>query len=107
MAGPEYVATTSAILVRGAEMGKMEINAPGDDLREFFDLSLNLWCVAGTDGYFKRLNKAWETTLGFTTEELLARPYLDFVHPDDRNATVVEASEVVGGRTTLTFENRY
>src|SRR5215471_7625207 len=85
-----------------------ESKAPNsDDLREFFDLSLSLWCVAGTDGYFKRLNRAWESTLGYTTEELLARPYLDFVHPDDRNATAAEASAVVGGRTTLTFENRY
>ena len=85
-----------------------ESKAPNsDDLREFFDLSLSLWCVAGTDGYFKRLNRAWEATLGYTAEELLACPYLDFVHPDDRNATAAEASAVVGGRTTLTFENRY
>ena len=55
----------------------------GEDLQEFFDLSLNLWCVAGTDGYFKRVNPAWEATFGYTTEELLSRPYLDFVHPDD------------------------
>jgi PAS domain S-box-containing protein len=78
-----------------------------EDLREFFDLSLSLWCIAGTDGYFKRVNPAWESTLGYTTEELLARPYLEFVHPDDRTATAAEASAVVGGRTTLTFENRY
>lgn len=89
-------------------MGNTENKAPsGKDLREFFDLSLNLWCVAGTDGYFKRLNPAWEATLGYTIDELLARPYLEFVHPDDRNATVAEATAVVGGRTTLTFENRY
>ncbi|HXT24755.1 MAG TPA: response regulator [Candidatus Eisenbacteria bacterium] len=89
-------------------MRKTDSKAPEDkDLREFFALSLNLWCVAGTNGYFKRVNPAWETTLGYTTEELLARPYLDFVHPDDRNATISEASAVIGGRTTLTFENRY
>jgi PAS domain S-box-containing protein len=89
-------------------MRKTSNGAPNkEDLREFFDLSLNLWCVAGTDGYFKRLNPAWEATLGYTTEELLARPYLEFVHPEDRNATLAEASAVVGGRTTLTFENRY
>ncbi len=77
------------------------------DLREFFDLSLSLWCIAGTDGYFKRVNPAWESTFGYTTEELLARPYLEFVHPDDRDATAAEATAIVGGRTTLTFENRY
>jgi PAS domain S-box-containing protein len=46
------------------------------DLREFVDLSLNLLCIAGTDGYFKHVNPAWETTFGYTREELLSRPYL-------------------------------
>src|SRR6516164_2138141 len=78
-----------------------------DDLREFFELSLNLWCIAGTDGYFKHLNPAWETTFGYTREELLARPYSEFVHPDDREATIAEAAHVAMGRSTLSFENRY
>jgi PAS domain S-box-containing protein len=78
-----------------------------DDLREFFELSLNLWCIAGTDGYFKHVNPAWETTLGFSREELLSRPYLEFVHPDDREATIAEAAHVALGRSTLCFENRY
>jgi len=76
-------------------------------LREFADLSLNLLCIAGTDGYFKYLNPAWETTFGYNREELLSRPYLDFVHPDDRQATVSEAAHVASGRSTLSFENRY
>lgn len=78
-----------------------------DDLREFIDLSLNLLCIAGTDGYFKHLNPAWEITLGYTREELLSRPYLEFVHPDDREATTTEATSVASGRSTLSFENRY
>jgi two-component system sensor histidine kinase/response regulator len=78
-----------------------------DDLREFFELSVNLWCIAGLDGYFKHLNPAWETTFGFSRAELLARPYLEFVHPDDREATIAEAAHVALGRTTLSFENRY
>src|SRR6516165_5820846 len=78
-----------------------------DDLREFFELSLSLWCIAGTDGYFKHLNPAWETTLGYSREELLSRPYLEFVHPDDREATIAEAAHVALGRSTLSFENRY
>lgn len=77
------------------------------DLREFADLSLNLLCIAGIDGYFKYLNPAWETTFGYSREELLSRPYLDFVHPEDRQATVSEAAHVVSGRSTLSFENRY
>ncbi len=78
-----------------------------EDLREFFELSLNLWCIAGTDGYFKHLNPAWETTFGYTREELLSRPYLEFVHPDDRQATSTEAARVAGGSHVLSFENRY
>ena len=77
------------------------------DLREFADLSLNLFCIAGTDGYFKYLNPAWESTLGYSREELLSRPYLEFVHPNDRNATSSEAAHIASGHVTLSFENRY
>ncbi|MBV9623002.1 MAG: response regulator [Acidobacteria bacterium] len=77
------------------------------DLREFIDLSLNLLCIAGTDGYFKYLNPAWESTLGYTREELLSRPYLEFVHPDDRQATATEATQIASGESTVSFENRY
>ena len=83
-------------------------NQPSElDVREFADLSLNLLCIAGTDGYFKYLNPAWETALGYTREELFSRPYIEFVHPDDRSSTVSEAAHVASGRSTLSFENRY
>jgi two-component system, sensor histidine kinase and response regulator len=83
-------------------------NPPSEDaLREFIDLSLNLLCIAGIDGYFKHVNPAWETTFGYTREELLSRPYLDLVHPDDREATTAEAAKIASGRSTLSFENRY
>jgi PAS domain S-box-containing protein len=64
-------------------------------------------CVAGYDGYFKRLNPAWSQTLGYSDTELLARPYLDFVHPDDRPATVAEAEKLAQGSSTIHFRNRY
>jgi PAS domain S-box-containing protein len=78
-----------------------------DELAHLFELSLDLLCVAGFDGYFKRVNPAWQTTLGYTEAELLSRPYLDFVHPDDRQATVAEADKLAGGRPVMHFENRY
>jgi len=78
-----------------------------DDLREFIDLSLNFLCIAGTDGYFKYVNPAWEKTFGYSREELLSRPYLEFVHPEDRKATTAEAASLASGRSTLSFENRY
>ena len=92
----------------GAHIGQfMERKRAEEELERFFALSLDLLCLAGFDGYFKRLNPAWERVLGYTTEELLARPYLDFVHPDDRNPTTAEANKARDGSTVLTFENRY
>jgi PAS domain S-box-containing protein len=73
----------------------------------FFTLSLDLFCIAGFDGYFKTLNQAWEKTLGYTSEELLAAPYLDFVHPDDRPKTNNEAEKNSQGINVISFANRY
>ena len=84
-----------------------ELRQAHEPLDRFFTLSLDLFCVAGFDGYFKRLNPAWPETLGWTEEELLARPFLDFVHPDDLEATKREAAKLAQGATTASFENRY
>jgi PAS domain S-box-containing protein len=73
----------------------------------FFALASAMFCVAGADGYFKLLNPAWQRTLAWTPEELMARPYRDFVHPDDVPSTQVEHSEVADGGASVNFENRY
>ncbi len=76
-------------------------------LDRFFTESLDMLCVADTKGYFKRLNPAWERTLGFTVDELCRHPFLDFVHPDDRDVTVAEMKRLSEGTNTISFENRY
>ena len=78
-----------------------------DELDRFFSLSLEMMCVAGFDGYFKRVNPAWQKVLGYTEQELLSRPYVEFVHPDDRDATAREAGKVSEGQNVIYFENRY
>ncbi|MGX7704438.1 PAS domain-containing protein [Methylobacterium sp. Gmos1] len=69
--------------------------------------STDLFCVATLDGHFASLNPAWTALLGWSEAELLARPFLDFVHPDDRPATLAAAAGLVRGETLPTFENRY
>jgi len=78
-----------------------------EELDKFFKLSPDLLCIAGTDGFFKRLNPAWQTKLGYTLEELTASPFLDFTHPDDRKATTQEVEKLSIGLNTISFENRY
>ena len=78
------------------------------ELTRFFTLSLDMLCIAGFDGYFKRLNPAWEKTFGYTTEELSAQPYLEFIHPDDREVMEAEVWKLlIGATTTISFENRF
>lgn len=75
--------------------------------RRFFDLSLDMLCVLDLNGYFKLLNAAWESTLGFTREELMSRRFIEFVHPDDRERTLTQNRDVRGGGQARLFENRY
>ncbi len=72
----------------------------------FFTLSPDLMCVAGLDGYFKQVNPAFEKTLLYTTEELLSRPFLDFVHPEDKAATQAELKKLATNASSIQFENR-
>ena len=84
----------------------MRDDSPDLDAR-FFDLSIDMLAIARFTGYFKRLNPAWEKTLGFSREELLSKPMFDFVHPDDRARTLEQNRKVRAGGQALSFENRY
>jgi PAS domain S-box-containing protein len=72
-----------------------------------FTLSRDLICIAGFDGYFKRVNPIWEPTLGYTVAELTARPFFDFIHPDDHENCRHELRGLGEGRETIGFETRF
>ncbi len=77
------------------------------DLDSFFNLSLDMLCIAGMDGYFKHANPAFSHTLGWTTEQLLQAPFLEFIHPEDVQRTTDEVEHLSQGRPTISFRNRY
>lgn len=72
-----------------------------------FEISEDLICIAGFDGYFKQVNPAWTRLLGWSNEELLSKPSIEFVHPDDRERTLNGRSRVTTGQALKHFENRY
>lgn len=84
-----------------------ELNAVRRELDQFFSLSLDMLCIAGTDGRFHRVNPAWHQTLGWTPAELTAVPYGEFIHPDDLRATQAQAAGLAIGGNAVAFENRY
>jgi PAS domain S-box-containing protein len=74
---------------------------------EFFEMSLDLLCISGFDGYFRRVNPSWTRTLGWTAEELLARPSIELVHPDDQRATLLARDGLKANQPLIGLANRY
>lgn len=76
-------------------------------LEIFFDISPDLFCIAGYDGYFKRINPAVSALLGYSLEELFSSPINDFVHPEDKDITAEARKKLTKSHPLLNFENRY
>lgn len=99
----EMLATIGIQIGQFAERKRAE-----GELTTLFRLSRDMLCIASFEGHLVRVNPAWEATLGFSAQELASRPYLDFVHPEDREATRAEAIKVATGKAAAVyFENRY
>ncbi len=78
-----------------------------EELDRFFSVALDLLCIADTDGYFHRLNRQWEDTLGYSLDELEGSRFLDFVHPDDIRRTLDTLTALSQNRVVNDFVNRY
>ena len=91
----------------GFHAARREAEAAREEMAMFFRASLDMLGVAGMDGYFKRINPAFSETLGYSDEEILSRPFLDFVHPDDVGKTVEAVEKLSGGESVIRFQNRY
>lgn len=104
-----YFNRAMVFLFIGALVGRFadQLRSLEAESARFFDLSRDMICIAGFDGYFKRVNPAFERTLGYSHRELLARPFIDLVHPDDRETTGEEAGQLAEGGGTVQFQNRY
>ncbi len=97
-------------LVVGGLVGRLseQRGRSAEEADRWFEMSNDMLAIASLDGYFKRLNSSWEDCLGYTRSELMARPYVEFVHPDDVQSTLEAARALGAGPSELTnFENRY
>ncbi len=86
---------------------RSDINISSYHLENFFELSADLFCIAGYDGYFKKINSAVSKVLGYSDEELMFRKISSFIHPDDQDKTAQHRKELLNGSPLYHFENRY
>lgn len=100
-----YVIGTCGVSLETTKAKLLEAQAVRSS--RYFDLRRDLVCTAGLDGHFKDLNDAWTQTLGWSAEELRARPFVEFVHADDRPQTEVIAAGLATGASAGQFVNRY
>src|SRR6056297_1149547 len=95
------------LLMYGTHQDITQTKETSEQLERFFSLNLDLLCIADTQGYFIKLNKAWESILGYPVKELINRKYLDFVHPEDIEKTAEAMKKLSDQKSVINFVNRY
>jgi PAS domain S-box-containing protein len=78
-----------------------------EEVRLFFNTTLDMLCIAGFDGYFKQISPTWSQMLGWTSEELRGKPFIQFIHKEDRKKTIRAAKLLMQGKDVIGFENRF
>ncbi|MEM6726302.1 MAG: PAS domain S-box protein, partial [Bacteroidota bacterium] len=73
----------------------------------FFQVASYMFCIASEDGYFLEVNDAFTEVLGYSKNELISKPFVDFIHPDDISSTKEELGRLVSGGKSINFRNRY
>lgn len=107
---PASSADHSPSAARPGSAAEPALGAPAgreDELGRLFANSLDLLCVAGLDGWFRRVNPSWTRVLGWSEAELLSRPVADFMHPEDRERTLAARARLAQGEPVVGLENRY
>jgi PAS domain S-box-containing protein len=93
--------------ITNQKLAEERLQKVAEENYRLFNNAVNLTAIAGFDGYFKRVNQSWSKLLGWSEEEILARPFIDFVHPDDVDSTKNASRHISRGNNLETFENRY
>jgi PAS domain S-box-containing protein len=99
--------TNSKQVEAGLEKVQKELKKSLVVLERFFSLSAYLVCIASSEGTFKKVSPAFTETLGFSEKELIAQPFVNFVHPDDKKATLDKVENLARGISVIKFQNRY
>jgi len=85
----------------------LALSAKTQELELYFNNTLDMLCIADTDGYFRRLNPEWEAVLGYPASEMEGKRFIDFVHPEDKAATLEATQKLAGQSRVVNFVNRF
>ena len=104
-----HLSRALGLLLIGGLLGKVfaQRRQLGQELAGHRDLSVDMHCAVGFDRTFKQINAAWERILGYAPDEILGKPYLDFVHPDDIERTLAQAARLREGEEAVSFRQRF